>query len=99
MTLACRTGRHDDVTHVTWPPSRGPTDAMNPYRFELKGGPLAGQLARVTDTEVRLDVVRDGKALHLCPSDEPSEREAARRIGHYGYSHREESLVWFPAIE
>jgi hypothetical protein len=72
---------------------------MTFYRFELQGGPLAGQTARVTDTEVRLDVVRDAKALHLHPSDQPDVREAPRPIGHYGFSHREESLVWFPAVE
>jgi hypothetical protein len=70
---------------------------MNSYRFELKGGPLAGRLGHVSDTEVRLDVVRDGKALHIEPSDQPSMRETAKHIGHYGFSHREESLVWFPA--
>jgi hypothetical protein len=72
---------------------------MNPYRFELKGGPLAGRFGCVSDTEVRLDVVRDGHALHLHPSDQPSVRETPRPIGHYAFSHREESLVWFPAIE
>jgi hypothetical protein len=72
---------------------------MSSYRFELKGGPLAGKLGCVTDTEVRLDVVRDGKALHLRPSDQPCVRETPRPIGHYAFSHREESLVWFPARE
>jgi hypothetical protein len=71
---------------------------VNSYQFELKGGPLAGRVGRVTDTEVRLDVVREGKALHLRPSDEPSMRVTPRPIGHYAFSHREESLVWFPAI-
>jgi hypothetical protein len=72
---------------------------MNAYRFELKGGPLAGKLGSVTDTEVRLDVVREGRTLHLRPSDQPIVRDLARPIGHYAFSHREESLVWFPAIE
>jgi hypothetical protein len=71
---------------------------VNSYHFELKGGPLAGRLGRVADTEVRLDVVCEGKALHLRPSDEPSVRDTPRPIGHYAFSHREESLVWFPAI-
>jgi hypothetical protein len=71
---------------------------VNSYHFELKGGPLAGRLGRVADTEVRLDVVREGKALHLRPSDEPGTRDTPRPIGHYAFSHREESLVWFPAI-
>lgn len=72
---------------------------MNAYRFELKGGPLAGKLGSVADTEVRLDVVREGKALHLHPSDQPAMRDVPRPIGHYAFSHREESLVWFPAVE
>lgn len=72
---------------------------MNSYRFELKGGPLAGTTAHVTDTEVRLNVVREAKALHLHPSDQPVVREVPRPIGYYGFSHREESLVWFPSIE
>ena len=72
---------------------------MNAYRFELKGGPLAGKLGSVADTEVRLDVVREGMALHLQPSDRTTPRDATHRIGHYAFSHREESLVWFPAIE
>jgi hypothetical protein len=71
---------------------------MNSFRFELKGGPLAGRLASVTDTEVRLDVVREDNALHIHPSDQAPTPGTARRIGHYGFSHREESLVWFPAL-
>ena len=78
---------------------RLPQNDMTGYRFELKGGPLAGKLGSVSDTEVRLDVVREGKALHLHPSDEPMRREAPRPIGHYAFSHREESLVWFPSID
>jgi hypothetical protein len=80
-------------------PHRPAIVGMTSYRFELKGGPLAGRLGCVSDTEVRLDVVRDGQALHLQPSDQPSVRERAKHIGHYGFSHREESLVWFPARE
>ena len=71
---------------------------MASYRFELKGGPLAGQQASVADTEVRLSVVRDQCALWLEPTDQISMRDKERAIGHYGFSHREESLVWFPAI-
>lgn len=72
---------------------------MPSYHFELKGGPLAGRTASVADTEVRLNVVRDAKALHLHPSDEAAGRDTPRPIGYYGFSHREESLVWFPALE
>lgn len=72
---------------------------MNTYQFELKGGPLAGKLGSVSDTEVRLDVVREDRALHLRPSDQPARHDAPRPIGHYAFSHREESLVWFPAVE
>lgn len=71
---------------------------MSHYRFELRGGPLAGRLARVRDTEVRIDVVREGGALYLTPSDQATARDAAHTIGQYGFNHREESLVWFPAI-
>jgi hypothetical protein len=69
------------------------------YQFELKGGPLAGKTARVSDTEVRLQVVRESGALRLHPSDIECTSTPARVIGCYGFSHREESLVWFPAIE
>jgi hypothetical protein len=72
---------------------------MNAYRFELKGGPLAGKLGSVSDTEVRLNVVREDRALHLRPSDQPTTHDTPRPIGHYAFSHREESLVWFPAVE
>lgn len=72
---------------------------MTAYRFELKGGPLAGKLGSVSDTEVRLDVVREDRALHLRPSDQRTARDAQRPIGHYAFSHREESLVWFPAVD
>jgi hypothetical protein len=72
---------------------------MNGYRFELRGGPLAGKVGTVSDTEVRLHVVREDKALHLHPSDQPTTRDVHRPIGHYAFSHREESLVWFPAID
>jgi hypothetical protein len=71
---------------------------MSPYRFELKGGPLAGRQARVADTEVRLAVVREGSALRLEPDDARDASDERRPIGHYGFSHREESLVWFPAV-
>jgi hypothetical protein len=71
---------------------------MPSYRFELKGGPLAGKFASVSDTEVRLSVVRDQAALWLEPADTMTERDRPKAIGHYGFSHREESLVWFPAI-
>lgn len=85
------------MTRITHPPTI--PIAMHSYRFELKGGPLAGQVGCVSDTEVRLNVVRDGQALHLRPSDQAAVRGAPRPIGHYGFSHREESLVWFPARE
>jgi hypothetical protein len=71
---------------------------MSPYRFDLVGGPLAGKRASVADTEVRVSVVREGGALYLTPSDQATPRDQSHTIGHYGYSHREESLVWFPAI-
>lgn len=76
-----------------------PIDGPNAYRFELKGGPLAGRLGCVSDTEVRLHVVRENNALHLHPSDQVGGRQTPRPIGHYGFSHREEALVWFPARE
>ena len=72
---------------------------MSHYRFELRGGPLAGGHARVRDTEVRVDVVREGGALYLTPSDQATPRDAAHTIGQYGFSHRDESFVWFPAID
>lgn len=68
-------------------------------RFELKGGPLAGKTGAVHDTEVRLHVVREDRALYLQPSDGTDAPRRSRPIGHYGFSHREETLVWFPAIE
>ena len=72
----------------------------NEYQLELLGGPLAGRTARVRDTDVRLSVVRDGGALRVRPPDDEDPLDAtARVIGCYGFSHREESLVWFPAIE
>ena len=69
------------------------------FELELRGGPLAGGRARVRDTEVRIAVVREGGRLHLRNDDEPaaSSEEDARRIGEYGFSHREEAMVWFPA--
>ena len=71
---------------------------MSPYRFDLKGGPLAGQRASVSDTEVRVAVVREGGALYLTPSDQATPRDESHTIGYYGFSHREESLVWFPSV-
>ena len=72
---------------------------MSHYRFELRGGPLAGRTTRVRDTEVRVDVVREGGALYLTPSYQTTPRDAEHTIGQYGFSHREESFVWFPAID
>jgi hypothetical protein len=72
---------------------------MSTYRFELKGGPLAGRQAAVTDTEVRLAVVREDRMLYLEPSDRTDVPRRSRPIGHYGFSHREEALVWFPAVD
>jgi hypothetical protein len=70
------------------------------YNLELVGGPLAGRMARVHDTEVRLSVVREGGALRVERTGEAaSHASTARVIGSYRFSHREESLVWFPAIE
>ena len=68
------------------------------FQVELRGGPLAGGSARVRDTEVRIAVVREGGRLHL-RDDAPSGLAdgAGRRIGEYGFSHREEAMVWFPA--
>lgn len=66
--------------------------------LELRGGPLAGGSARVRDTEVRIAVVREGGRLHLHNDDTSHHDEpTGRRIGEYGFSHREEALVWFPA--
>jgi hypothetical protein len=68
------------------------------FELELRGGPLAGGRARVRDTEVRIAVVREGGHLHLRSEDPASGLEfTGRRIGEYGFSHREEALVWFPA--
>jgi hypothetical protein len=69
------------------------------YQFELLGGPLAGGTARVRDTEVRLHVVRECGQLRVQPEDAGIPDGGARVIGTYGFSHREESLVWFPAVE
>jgi hypothetical protein len=69
------------------------------YSVEMRGGPLAGRSASVRDTEVRLAVVRESGGLRVQPDDEPMPAEpAARVIGCYGFSHRVESLVWFPAV-
>ena len=68
------------------------------FELELRGGPLAGGTARVRDTEVRIAVVREGGRLHLRENVPPAaDEEAGRRIGEYGFSHREEAMVWFPA--
>lgn len=68
------------------------------FELELRGGPLAGGSARVRDTEVRIAVVREGGRLHLRDDDASVDGEQpGRRIGEYGFSHREEALVWFPA--
>jgi len=70
------------------------------YEVELRGGPLAGRTARVRDTEVRLSVVCEGGALRMQPLHDHSTHEpTARVIGCYGFSHRDESLVWFPAAK
>ena len=71
---------------------------MTDYRFDLKGGPLAGQRAAAPDTETRISVVREGGVLYLTPSHEATPRDQSHTIGYYGFSHREESFVWFPAI-
>jgi hypothetical protein len=71
---------------------------MSGYRVDLKGGPLAGQRTVVSDTEVRVSVVREGGALYLTPAHEATPRDQSLTIGHYGFNHREESFVWFPAI-
>lgn len=68
------------------------------FELELRGGPLAGGSARVRDTEVRIAVVQEGGRLHLKAEATPQLGDAAgRRIGEYGFSHREEAMVWFPA--
>ncbi len=68
------------------------------FELELRGGPLAGGMARVRDTEVRIAVVQEGGHLHLRNDDSPALADGAgRRVGEYGFSHREEALVWFPA--
>ena len=68
------------------------------FELELRGGPLAGGSARVRDTEVRIAVVREGGRLHLRDDEASlSDEQKGRRIGEYGFSHREEALVWFPA--
>jgi hypothetical protein len=71
------------------------------YEVELRGGPLAGRTARVRDTEVRLSVVRERGELRVDTMDDDGARAAsrARVIGCYRFSHRVESLVWFPARE
>jgi hypothetical protein len=71
---------------------------MTSYRFDLKGGPLAGQRAVASDTEMRISVVREGGALYLTPEHEATPRDRSLTIGHYGFNHREESFVWFPAV-
>jgi len=67
------------------------------FEVELRGGPLAGESARVRDTEVRIAVVQEGGQLHL-RDDQPhaNGERSGRRIGEYGFSHREEAMVWFP---
>lgn len=68
------------------------------FELELRGGPLAGGSARVRDTEVRIAVVQEGGRLHLRDEDDSERADGAgRRIGEYGFSHREEAMVWFPA--
>jgi hypothetical protein len=68
------------------------------FELELRGGPLAGGRARVRDTEVRIAVVREGGRLHLRDDGAPEPADGVgRRIGEYGFSHREEAMVWFPA--
>jgi len=67
------------------------------FELELRGGPLAGESARVRDTEVRIAVVQDGGQLHLRDSEPDACAQSGRRIGEYGFSHREEAMVWFPA--
>jgi hypothetical protein len=70
------------------------------FDLELRGGPLAGGSARVHDTEVRLAVVQEGGRLQMRDERESPDHATAdaRVIGAYGFSHREEALVWFPAV-
>ena len=73
------------------------------FELELRGGPLAGRSARVTDTEMRIAVVQEGGRLRMrdertLADDAIESGDAARLIGAYGFSHREEALVWFPAL-
>ena len=68
------------------------------FELELRGGPLAGGSARVRDTEVRIGVVQEGGRLHLRDDELAARGEGSgRRIGEYGFSQREEAMVWFPA--
>lgn len=70
-------------------------------RLELRGGPLAGRSARVHDTEVRLAVIQENGRLRMSPTttpEPPSRTDGGKVIGAYGFSHREEALVWFPAL-
>jgi hypothetical protein len=68
------------------------------FRLEMRGGPLAGGSARVRDTEVRLAVVQENGRLRLDAAAQHPVADGARVIGAYGFSHREEALVWFPAL-
>lgn len=70
------------------------------FQLELRGGPLAGRSARVQDTEVRLAVVQEGGRLHMRDESAPIDElgHDACLIGSYGFSHREEALVWFPSL-
>lgn len=69
------------------------------FDLELRGGPLSGGTARVRDTEVRIAVVQEGGHLHLRDDDVSATGDnAGRQIGEYGFSHREEAMVWFPAV-
>jgi hypothetical protein len=70
------------------------------FELELRGGPLAGRSTRVTDTEVRIAVVQEGGRLQMRDERTLADEAtgAARLIGAYGFSHREEALVWFPAV-
>jgi hypothetical protein len=69
------------------------------YQIELRGGPLAGGTARIRDTEVRLRVVRGDGQLRTADERQPAGALPAgtRVIGTYGFSQREEAMVWFPA--
>jgi hypothetical protein len=69
------------------------------FDVELRGGPLAGGTARVRDTEVRIAVVQEGGHLHLRDDEVRAiADDAGRHIGEYGFSHREEAMVWFPSL-